>query len=100
VDRQVHEALLPPPIAEQGLQPDEAAVRQHPRPEREPAVVVEEARREVGIVVDEAVAEAGQVDQQEGRQDEEQPDGLLPGEARGHRKAIVFRRGSALGLPL
>jgi hypothetical protein len=69
VERDVEEALLPPALAEEVHEPEEAAVRQHPDLEPERAVLVLQLVDEVGIVEHEGVAEAREVDRQHARHD-------------------------------
>ena len=65
----VEKPLLPPALAEEVHEPEEATVRQHPDLEPERAVLVLQLVDEVGIVEHEGVAEAGEVDRQHGHRD-------------------------------
>ena len=85
VDEQVHGTLLPPALARERLQPDEAAVGKQARPQARVAELrLEASVGEVAVVEDQRMAEAREVDDREAREDERQPGEIASEESAEH----------------
>jgi len=87
VDREIHQPLLPPALAQQGLDPHETAVRQQAHPKLQAAVFLEKRSvAEVGVVEHQLVAEPRHVDEQHRHEDDGQPDQVFEGGTEGQNR--------------